>query len=160
MSSTSQSPSLLFFFFSSLLIVPDDSFHDTKQSRCYKSCTPANIWNSKCCNFRVFPQDLPDWNTWPVCTSWAMCQHVLCLYTSILQREMSPVHLQSWSAPSSKPNISIQNSSHQDTELFCTCLVWPFIQDFQTSGSPTQAIDMVEEMSKYSRQTKKVSQKR
>lgn len=40
-----------------------------------------------------------------------------------------------------------------DTELFCTCLVRPFIQDFQTLGNPVRAIDMVEEMSKNSRQT-------
>lgn len=56
---------------------------------------------------------LPDCNAWPcVCTTWAKYQHVLCLCTSPLQSEMSPVHFQSWSAHSSKPDVSLQNSSH------------------------------------------------
>lgn len=52
MSSASQLPSFVsLFFFPSYFPMVLDSFHDTRQSRWYKSWTPANIWNSNCCKF-------------------------------------------------------------------------------------------------------------
>lgn len=85
------------------------------------------IQNPKCCNFHFLPQDSPEWNAWPcVCTQWEACQHLLCLYTSAPLAEMIWVHLQTWTAPSRKLNIPIQNHSHLKYRLFlCMSVVWP-----------------------------------
>lgn len=75
-----------------------------------------------------------------------MCQRVLCLYTGTPAREMSSVHLQSWSATSRKSSLPIQNSSHLGYRIFLHIYSVAFIQDFQIFGSPVRDIDMVEEM--------------
>lgn len=107
-----------------------------------------------------FSQDLPCWTALTMCLhGWVTCQHVLCLYTSAPQHKVSPLNLESWSAPSNKPKISLQNFS-PEIQNCSACLVWPFIQDFQALSSPKKATDMVEEMSKNSRQGKKRYHKR